>query len=116
MSPVQNSRRLPNSVLPLLFRSEVSEVFGSLKPAVRPDSVSLQIQHLLCLRCSTFFLQHRFELNQDSLININNKENKDNINRNDLKWMFEKGKFIKKNKFYSKEMFVKDYLDGEKDK
>ena len=55
-------------------------------------------------------------LNQDSLININNKENKDNINRNDLKWMFEKGKFIKKNKFYSKEMFVKDYLDGEKDK
>ena len=55
-------------------------------------------------------------LNQDSLININNKENKDNINSNDLKWMFEKGKFIKKNKFYSKEMFVKDYLDGEKDK
>jgi hypothetical protein len=61
-------------------------------------------------------------LNQDSLKNkiIENKEsieNKDkidnknyNINNYDLKWIFEKGKFIKKNKFYTRESFIQDYI------
>ena len=45
--------------------------------------------------------------------NENNKENKDNldINKNiDLKWTFNKGKFIKKNKYYSRELFVSNYM------
>ena len=61
-------------------------------------------------------------LNQDSLKNkiIENKENIDNkdkiddknynINNYYLKWIFEKGKFIKKNKFYTRESFIQDYI------
>ena len=45
--------------------------------------------------------------------NENNKENKDNLDNNkniDLKWTFNKGKFIKKNKYYSRELFVSNYM------
>ena len=53
--------------------------------------------------------------NQESLKNINIKsENKET--NNDSKWVFEKGKFIKKNKYYMKEMFLEDYIEIGKDK
>ena len=63
-------------------------------------------------------------LSQDSLKNkiiekkenIDNKDNKiDNINNDDLKWMFKKGKFIKKNKFYTRELFIQNYIEASKD-
>ena len=47
------------------------------------------------------------------ILNKNTKQN-DNINTNnnndDLLWKYEKGKFIKKNKYYSQEKFVNNYL------
>ena len=58
-------------------------------------------------------------LNKNSLLNKKkNKENKDNLDNNkdeDLLWTFEKGKFIKKNKYYTRELFINNYISLKKD-
>ena len=55
-------------------------------------------------------------LNKSSLNNNEKKEENKDINKNnDLLWSFTKGKFIKKNKYYSKELFVNNYMVKEED-
>ena len=54
-------------------------------------------------------------LNQDNFKDKKNEEidTINDINNNDdLKWKYEKGKFIKKNKYYSQEKFINNYLSS----
>ena len=72
------------------------------------DSNKDEIKSLLTILSQDSLKNKIFEKKE----NIDNKDNKiDNINNDDLKWMFEKGKFIKKNKFYTRELFIQNYIE-----
>ena len=75
------------------------------------DSNKDEIKSLLTILSQDSLKNKIFE-KKENIDNKDNKDNKiDNINNDDLKWMFEKGKFIKKNKFYTRELFIQNYIE-----
>ena len=75
------------------------------------DSNKDEIKSLLAILSQDSLKNKIFE-KKENIDNKDNKDNKiDNINNDDLKWMFEKGKFIKKNKFYTRELFIQNYIE-----
>lgn len=73
------------------------------------DSNQEEIKTLLSILNQDTFKDKKID-NKDIINYLNN--NKDD---NNFKWKFEKGKFIKKNKFYSKELFIQTYIGESKD-
>ena len=75
------------------------------------DSNKDEIKSLLTILSQDSLKNKIFE-KKENIDNKDNKDNKiDNNNNDDLKWMFEKGKFIKKNKFYTRELFIQNYIE-----